>query len=141
MESKFGVIMPNTKGNGAKIRLVEKENFGMQTEIISMASGKKTKPTATEFIYTQMGPNMKEIGKMTCKTVMELKLGKEMLSLTKLGLMVHAMKAIIKMERRRAWVTIFGAMALNTMVTGLTIKSRVLEYIAGLMEEYLKLKL
>lgn len=55
------------------------------------------------FTLMLMGQNMKDIGEMTCNMEMELKL----------GLMVHAMKDIIKKEKNTEEVFMFGVMDLN----------------------------
>ncbi len=70
MEYKSGLIMPNMRGNGARIKLPGKGNFGMLMEIILTVNGKRIRLMAMEFTCIQMEPNMKDIGWMISKTAM-----------------------------------------------------------------------
>lgn len=50
-EFKFGLTAPNMRENGALIRLTVAESSGTQTETSMRASGKMTRPTATESMF------------------------------------------------------------------------------------------
>lgn len=49
---KSGQIMPSTRENGEKIKLMEEVNFGMQTEISMKVNGKTTKLMAMVYTFT-----------------------------------------------------------------------------------------
>ena len=52
--SRSGLKVHGTKGSGKMVKLMDKENFGMQMVMFTMDSGKTIKQTATELMFTLM---------------------------------------------------------------------------------------
>ena len=75
-EYKFGLIMPNMKVNGVKIKQMAVENSGMLMAIFMKVNGKMIKLMVTEFTFMLMEPNMRGIGKMIFKMAKAWRAGK-----------------------------------------------------------------
>ena len=112
MESKYGLMEPNTKDSGKITKLKEKELFGMQREMFMTESSKMTKLTDMEFTRMSMAHGMKVIGKMICKKVMVKKYG------------VTAPSTLVTIKKVKNITMVFtnGLMVLSTRETGMKIK-------------------
>lgn len=65
--SRFGLMAPSTKVNGARTRLMALESSGTQTAMSTKASGRTTKLTAMASTFMSTAPNTKATGRTTCK--------------------------------------------------------------------------
>ena len=74
-ESKPGLTEPSTKASGKIARPADTENSGMLKAISSKAPGWKIKLMGKESTLTSTGQGLKGSGKMTFRTVSELKPG------------------------------------------------------------------
>lgn len=61
-----GLMVPNTKATGERIKLMERELSGMYTETNSKVTGKTIKLTGTVFTLIATAHVMKEIGNTIC---------------------------------------------------------------------------
>lgn len=111
LEYKFGQMEQGMKENGRKIKLMEKENFGMLTETSLMENGRKTKHLVMEYIIMQTEQNMKESGKKTYSMDLE----------QKAGLMDLDTREIIMMAKNKAEVPTSGQMGQGMSEIGTTI--------------------
>jgi len=69
MVFSHGLMVPNIKAIGERIKLMEKELSGMFMETSLKAIGKMTKPTVTAFTPTVTELVMKATGNMICSMV------------------------------------------------------------------------
>ena len=90
-EIKFGLMAVNIKGNGNKIKQMEKEYYIIQMEIFTKDNGLMTKQMEKGLIRIQMGLNILVNGKMINNMVLEFNS----------GLMDKSMKEIIRMEQKQ----------------------------------------
>ena len=67
MAFRYGLTELDIKGNGEKIKLMERANFGTLMATCLTASGRMIKLMGMEYILIKMEPNTKAIGKMICK--------------------------------------------------------------------------
>ena len=68
---KCGLMVPSMKVNGKIIKLMERVNFGMQTEISTKESGKMTRLMVKVSTYMLMAQDMKVTGETIYKMAME----------------------------------------------------------------------
>lgn len=68
MAYRYGQMVRAMKESGKKIRLMERANFGMSTEMYLMASGRMIRLTGMEYTHIKMERNTKAIGRMICRT-------------------------------------------------------------------------
>ena len=73
---KYGLIMPDMKASGERIKLMAVESSGMQMAISMRASGKMIRLTGMVSTFMSMALNMKAIGKMTYRMDKEWRAGK-----------------------------------------------------------------
>lgn len=108
MVYKFGRMEQNMKGNGLKVKPMEKENLSMQMVMYIKGNGKMIKQMDMEYILIVMEPNIRDTGEMIYKMEMGNRLGS-----TK-----AYMKVYIKMERSMGLVDINGQMVVYTKAAG-----------------------
>lgn len=75
MEFKSGLMEPNMKESGLKIRLMERENSGMQMVTFTRENGKMTRLTVLGSTSMLMEQDMKATGRMIFRMELVLKLG------------------------------------------------------------------
>lgn len=75
MEFKSGLMEPNMKESGLRIRLMERENSGMQMVTFTRENGKMTRLTVLGSTSMLMEQDMKATGRMIFRMELVLKLG------------------------------------------------------------------
>lgn len=128
MVFKFGQMEQNMKVNGLTTKLKARVYFGMQRVMFMMVNSEMIKQMALESTLMLTVPDMKAIGKMICKKVMEAKSGVIML----------AIQEPIKKGRSMAMVHITGLIYLSMKETGLRTKLKALAFTLGQMEDNTK---
>jgi hypothetical protein len=73
---KYGLIMPDMKASGERIKLMAVESSGMQMAISMRASGKMIRLTGMVSTFMSMALNMKANGNIICRMHKEWKSGK-----------------------------------------------------------------
>ena len=109
---KFGQMVRDTKGNGAIIKQMEKENSGMQMVIFMKELGRKIKQMVTVCMFIKMAPDMKVNG----KTIYKMELA------VKLGVMEANIKVVTKKVKSMVKDIIFGMTTQCTMDSGMKTK-------------------
>lgn len=74
-ELKFGLTALSTKASGARIKLMARASFGMQTVIFMKENGLTIRLMDMEFTSTRMVLNTRATGRMICKRAEALKRG------------------------------------------------------------------
>lgn len=113
--------------NGIKIKLMEKENFGIKMEISMRDIGKMERPKVMDFTKLKVVVVTLETGIMIYSTVMEKRLGQ----------MGHFTKENITKALNREKVSINTWMVLSMKAIGFKIKYKVSVHILGLMVKFL----
>jgi len=138
--------------SGSITKPKEKENSPIQMETIMMESGKMIKPMDMEFLFiTKQGPDMRDIGKMTCSMAQEFKFivtetdtkecsnkAEEMDKALIIILQDKYIKEDGPMEELKVLEYVIGQMKKDMKDSGKTIKNTDKVFIIGLMDVFIK---